>query len=1121
MLGISNGFVAESLAVVFIVLLNFVSYEGALRAGLVFDDHLAIENNPVCNSSAIPITTYVYPDAEYQEHGRAKEAPSESTDATEYPVESPHSWKAAWYTDFWGNSFKGDHTHLSYRPITTLTYRFDHWMTNHFSKKSKALRKRKVVITKMKPGDAAAADPELAFTHKYEELNDYHDPYRLHLVNIVLHTINALFFYFYLCRLYLKASRFASIIGASLFAVHPVHVESVTGIVGRAELLCLLFGFIAFHAYFQHHPVAQTLGLLAPETITAPKSTHSFFSTCKVTLSSIIFVLAVIASSLSKETGITVAAICIAYDFILMWRQYALQKEQSSAAKRKTGSLWNLFIPDLFGRRADSDFSGSFRMFAFRVLSLLTIYGYLQGRKILLSGRVDLSESGLIRKVENPFYSLPNGLWRKVSFTYLHAKNLQLLLWPYELCCEYGFDCIPAFTSFADPRVFGILATFGFLAYVGLHCFYIPGIGTLYDIVKGTFQVAVQLFTGSRARLSIFKKKFSIFDIIPEPRLCMASFWLLAPYLPVSHLLVSVGTNIAERCLYIPSVGICLLVTCLLFEIEKVLLRKGSAKTKSLDESPKDASIFKNSSTSRAKGKTRLYYLTQVIVLAVLALGVHKTRERTREWYTDKSLFESAIRVCPRSSKNNNQLGLSRWNEGRIEDGKQLFETAAKLFPEWSEPHFNLARYYYMTQDIRRAFAHLEQCVTGLFPKESCIQMYFSTFSALFPNPNATQLVHTAGILENLQQFGGAASQYRQAGLRFLQGDKSLKGAEYAFQNALRLHESGHITDVEIARRRAQQGEESITTNGDLDSRCNVLYWLGISQMHRHNILGFCTHLHKLIRSCVDDPVDRITALQGLPMLMQQMPMLVESPLNLNKLEKGYGRGIILTIFGQWIDALYLHLQSIPLNTLERAESTAKIVDAVLDMTRLTFTSDELREGTVDATGGPIFEKPADPFFLDEVSHFGTERMYSIEAQRALRDALHTLTEVNLTADGIPEAKEDILVFGSTSRVPRFNAFDYARSTATNQTAVDDRWGTQARKCMLYPALIQTNWRMGDIDEGQEVLRRCQAECVSDASFAPIDDLNGPTSDERANYREMIRMKRAECEKLQTLNPIV
>ncbi|KAH6920602.1 hypothetical protein HPB50_028410 [Hyalomma asiaticum] len=41
----------------------------------------------------------------------------------------------------------------------------------------------------------------------------------------------------------------ASVAAALLFAVHPVHTEAVTGVVGRAESLSSVFFLLAFLAY--------------------------------------------------------------------------------------------------------------------------------------------------------------------------------------------------------------------------------------------------------------------------------------------------------------------------------------------------------------------------------------------------------------------------------------------------------------------------------------------------------------------------------------------------------------------------------------------------------------------------------------------------------------------------------------------------------------------------------------------------------------------------------------------------------------------------------------------------------------------------------------------------------
>jgi tetratricopeptide (TPR) repeat protein len=68
------------------------------------------------------------------------------------------------------------------------------------------------------------------------------DARAFHAVNVFLHAAVALLVLALGRRL---LGRWAAFLGALLFAVHPLHTEAVTGVVGRAELLAALFGLAA------------------------------------------------------------------------------------------------------------------------------------------------------------------------------------------------------------------------------------------------------------------------------------------------------------------------------------------------------------------------------------------------------------------------------------------------------------------------------------------------------------------------------------------------------------------------------------------------------------------------------------------------------------------------------------------------------------------------------------------------------------------------------------------------------------------------------------------------------------------------------------------------------------
>jgi Flp pilus assembly protein TadD len=72
-------------------------------------------------------------------------------------------------------------------------------------------------------------------------------PGALHLVNVVLHVVNALLVFFILDRM--TGARGRSAFAAALFALHPLRVESVAWIAERKDLLSTAFGLLAIAAW--------------------------------------------------------------------------------------------------------------------------------------------------------------------------------------------------------------------------------------------------------------------------------------------------------------------------------------------------------------------------------------------------------------------------------------------------------------------------------------------------------------------------------------------------------------------------------------------------------------------------------------------------------------------------------------------------------------------------------------------------------------------------------------------------------------------------------------------------------------------------------------------------------
>jgi Flp pilus assembly protein TadD len=112
------------------------------------------------------------------------------------------------------------------------------------------------------------------------------DPFAFHLLNVLCHAAACGFLYAIALRLGL--SERAAMLGMALFAVHPVHTDAVTYISGARDVLCALFYLAGFLAYLRYRESGRILDLA-------------------------LLALAYLLSVGSKEMGVTLPLVCLAY----------------------------------------------------------------------------------------------------------------------------------------------------------------------------------------------------------------------------------------------------------------------------------------------------------------------------------------------------------------------------------------------------------------------------------------------------------------------------------------------------------------------------------------------------------------------------------------------------------------------------------------------------------------------------------------------------------------------------------------------------------------------------------------------------------------------------------------
>jgi len=133
---------------------------------------------------------------------------------------------------------------------------------------------------------------------------------------------------------------------------------------------------------------------------------------------------------------------------------------------------------------------------------------------------------------------------------------------------------------------------------------------------------------------------------------------IVIPFLPASNLFLRVGFVVAERVLYIPVAGYCIIFA---YGLEKLNL---------IYPKPK---------------------LWRGFLLSILLLYSLKSFRRTSDWTDEIQLYQSAVKVCPLNAKLHHNLAKHDIERGDRETAIARYKVAIKLYPEYAQAMKNLA----------------------------------------------------------------------------------------------------------------------------------------------------------------------------------------------------------------------------------------------------------------------------------------------------------------------------------------------------------------------------------------------------------------------------------------------
>ena len=205
-------------------------------------------------------------------------------------------------------------------------------------------------------------------------------------------------------------------------------------------------------------------------------------------------------------------------------------------------------------------------------------------------------------------------------------RMARLLLWPHRLSADYSYAQIPLPSGPADPMLL-----LGLALAVGVT---IAGLLALRRL----------------------------------PALGFALLFVPASLALTCNLVLFIGTLLAERLLYLPSVGICLAAAA-------VVATAGGAAA--------DGSPVALRRPARARALLAL-------TLAAIAAGAWGTFRRLGDWRDDFSLYESAARVSPKSARIRYNLGNAWLRRGRFAVAETEYRLALEVYPGFGDAAGNL-----------------------------------------------------------------------------------------------------------------------------------------------------------------------------------------------------------------------------------------------------------------------------------------------------------------------------------------------------------------------------------------------------------------------------------------------
>ena len=324
-----------------------------------------------------------------------------------------------------------------------------------------------------------------------------------------------------------------------------------------------------------------------------------------------------------------------------------------------------------------------------KIIIVIAVLGAFTAGYILIRAQIlqSVTTTRKLLPIDNTMMATENIISQKATAFYILLKYIFLLLVPYPLSYDYSFSQIKI------QQITDLGAIFGIFVYAA----------------AGVFAI-----------VNIRKKNVLAFSIL----------YFVIILAPASNVLVIIGSTMAERFMYAPSLGFCIILTYFLIKVTKT------------------ENIKSRFSTVQQFIKGNRSIFTFVFIITILYSL--QTISRSVDWRDNIALFGNDVKVADKSARAHynwaSSLLLDMYPKEKNKNKQNdildrsigEFNKAIAIFPNYADAHMNLALAYTDREYFDNAIASYE------------------TARQLYPKP-------TAKLYNNLGLLYGKTGKFSQA----------------------------------------------------------------------------------------------------------------------------------------------------------------------------------------------------------------------------------------------------------------------------------------------------------------------------------------------------------------------